>query len=168
MNILDAIANVMRSRGAAPPQQQQPMGLLNSPMAVGGRSDIDMGLPPEGLLAGPLRLLPNQAPPAVGGVRPMVPGESVTNPDRSISNEISITVTHPKLNGGKATVIPTVWLVNGVPRRVSEEQAIEYAAKSGLGFPGHASIDAAEQWITERHKMLDDPRLGTPKPLWQR
>lgn len=124
------------------------------------------GLPQEGYLYGLLDANHGMLPRVPrGAARPFGPEESVKNPDGSTSSEISLTVTNPRLNNGAATLIPSVWMVDGQPMRVSEDQAVEYALKSGLRFPPHRSIDAAESYITKRHELLD---AGQPaSPLWQ-
>lgn len=79
----------------------------------------------------------------------------LNRPDGGVSTELSITVTDPRLNGGKATNIPL--LVRGQvdidallrgdkPNRTQEERAIERAAarvRRGANLPGYGSIDEA-------------------------
>ena len=61
------------------------------------------------------------------------------NPDGSYSTEVTITVTDPKLNGGKPTNIPSLW--GG--KEVSEAEAIELAVKSGKTYVGFDSVPQA-------------------------
>src|SRR6185437_4659995 len=85
-----------------------------------------------------------------GAPRPFAPGEWLQNPNGSWSSEISTTVQDAKLNGGRATVIPTLWLINGKPVRVSEDDAVGLAIKSGLRFRSFPSMDAAEKFSIDR------------------
>lgn len=63
------------------------------------------------------------------------------NPDGSVSTELSITVTDPRLNGGKPTNIPSIW--GG--RRLNDEMAVNSALASGQNFTAFPSIKAAER-----------------------
>lgn len=61
------------------------------------------------------------------------------NADGSHSTELSITVTDPRLNGGKPTNIPSLW--GG--KELDEESAIRAALQSGRAFPGFDNINSA-------------------------
>jgi len=61
------------------------------------------------------------------------------NPDGSYSTEVSITVTDPRLNGGRATNIPSLW--GG--QEVDEAAAVANVLKSGRAYQSFDSIEAA-------------------------
>jgi hypothetical protein len=64
---------------------------------------------------------------------------ALVNSDGSHSTELSITVTNPKLNGGRPTNIPSLW-----NRKVlDEDSAVNEALKSKRQFPSFTSIDEA-------------------------
>jgi hypothetical protein len=127
-------------------------------------------MPSEGQMQGVLHLNEAIAPKVPNGSpRPFAPGEWVDNPGGSWSSEISVTVTDPQLNGGKPTVIPSLWLVNGKPQRVSEDQAATLAAHSGLNFPAFKDIAAAEKFATDREAAwqgLQPAEAVKIAPLW--
>lgn len=68
------------------------------------------------------------------------------NSDGSYSTEVSITVTNPKLNGGKPTNIPSLW--GG--KEVSEDEAIGRAIKSGNKYQSFGSIEEAVKAAEDR------------------
>lgn len=72
------------------------------------------------------------------------------NSDGSVSTEESITVTDPRLNGGRPTNIPSIW--NG--QRLQEGQAVGAAMQSGQRFPAFGSIDEAVQAAQARSSQL--------------
>ena len=77
-------------------------------------------------------------------IRPLVPGEFRQNDDGSKSTEINITVTHPKLNGGAPTNIPSLYVENGrIVHFRDEGQAVEAALATGLTFPHYPTLDDA-------------------------
>lgn len=120
----------------------------------------------------PLHLDPRIAPKVPDGApRPFAPGEYVDNPDGSWSSEISMTVEGDKrFNGGKPTVIPSIWIIGGKPVRAkNEDEAVEYALKSGLKFKPFNSIAEAEKFATDREDVWQKVgRNGAGKipPLW--
>lgn len=61
------------------------------------------------------------------------------NADGSYSTEVSITVTNPRLNGGRPTNIPSLW--GGV--ELDEDRAVSRAIESGRKFDSFGSIDEA-------------------------
>lgn len=61
------------------------------------------------------------------------------NADGSYSTEVSITVTNPKLNGGKPTNIPSLW--GG--KEVDEDTAVANALASGKAYQAFDSVDQA-------------------------
>jgi hypothetical protein len=64
---------------------------------------------------------------------------AVVNSDGSVSTEISITVTDPRLNGGKPTNIPSLWKGKVVP----EDEAVKNALASGNTYQSFPTINAA-------------------------
>jgi hypothetical protein len=64
---------------------------------------------------------------------------AVQNANGSYSTEISITVTDPRLNGGKPTNIPSLWGGKVVP----ENQAVQNALASGKTYQSFDTIDSA-------------------------
>jgi hypothetical protein len=77
-------------------------------------------------------------------IRPLKLGEFRQNDDGSKSTEINITVTHPKLNGGAPTNIPSLYMENGrIVHFPDERQAIEAALATGLTFPDYPTLDDA-------------------------
>lgn len=61
------------------------------------------------------------------------------NADGSYSTELSITVTDPRLNGGRPTNIPSLW--GG--REVDEDTAVKKALDSGKQYPAFANVQEA-------------------------
>ena len=80
--------------------------------------------------------------------------EPIRNPDGSVTTERSITVTDPRLNGGAATNIPSVW--GG--RIVSDDDAIDNAMRSGMPWQSFPSIKRAEQAARQRSNDLGTGR----------
>jgi hypothetical protein len=70
------------------------------------------------------------------------------NSDGSYSTEVSITVTNPKLNGGKPTNIPSLW--GG--KEVDENTAVENALASGKKYESFSTIPEAVKAAKERSK----------------
>jgi len=146
---------------------QQPMAVAVPQAAAPVAEDM---LPGIGPLTGQAFLNPSIAPKvAQGSPRPLAPGEYVKNPDGSWSSEITVTVQDPVLNGGKPSVVPSLWIINGVPTRVSEDQAAAYAAKSGLMFPAYGTAEEAESASQKREdswQNIEPQNAGTVAPLW--
>lgn len=86
--------------------------------------------------------------------RPNLPNE-----DGSFSTELSITVTNPRLNGGKPTNIPSIWDGRRFDPNTQEDAIVEQALKSGQTFPAFASIDEAVSAARGRSEGLS---AGTP------
>lgn len=104
--------------------------------------------------------------------RPLAPGEYVKNPQGSWSSEITTTTdpgAFPSLNGGAPTVIPTLWVINGVPTRVDEDTAAQLAAQSGLRFPSFKTPQEAETFSQQREaswQSLQPESAGQVPALW--
>lgn len=122
-------------------------------------------MPVTGPLPGRLFINDQIAPKVPNGApRPFAPGEYVENPNGSWSSEITGTIEagdHPELNGGRATIVPTLWLVNGKPVRVDEDTAAAYAVQSGLSFPAFPTNDAAEAFSQQREDLWQNLTPGT-------
>jgi hypothetical protein len=117
-------------------------------------------------LAGQLRVLPQYN--SLGATRPFGPGEFVKNSDGSWSNEYSVTVEDPR-QAGRFMVVPSLWLQNGKPTLLSEDQAAETAANSSLSFPTFGSEKKAEAYadIREGHwQQVPEGRSDLLSPLW--
>jgi hypothetical protein len=70
------------------------------------------------------------------------------NADGSYSTEVSITVTNPKLNGGKPTNIPSLW----AGKEVDENTAVENALATGKKYESFSTIPEAVKAAKERSK----------------
>jgi len=70
------------------------------------------------------------------------------NADGSYSTELSITVTNPKLNGGKPTNIPSLWK----GKEVDEETAVANALASGVKYESFSTIPEAVSAAKEKSK----------------
>lgn len=127
-------------------------------------------MPKAGVLPGTLHLDSTIAPHVPPGApRPFAPGEWVQNPNGSWSSEISVTVTDPRLNGGRATNLPSLWIVDGKPVRVSEDRAADYALQSKLRWPSYANVKEADAAATRREDRWQNltPKIARKvAPLW--
>lgn len=136
-------------------------------MQTGGAAPA---LPAEGVLQGKAMLNPALAPKVPEGApRPFAMAEHVINPDGSVSNEISITVQDKSLNGGKPTLLPSLWVVDGKPTRVNDDQAVQFAKQSGLSFKSFDTPEAAEKFAVDRETAWQTTRpedAGKVEPLW--
>lgn len=92
------------------------------------------------------------------GIHPVNNRPILHNPDGSIATEESITVTHPRLNAGRPTNIPSIWggqrppFQHGTPE--FEDWAVERALATGKTFPTFNSIDEAVAAAKARSNML--------------
>src|SRR5215469_4796399 len=102
---------------------------------------------PFGPLKGRAQLLPQFA--NLGRVRPFGPGEYVDLGNSGMANEMTYTTQL----GNQWAVVPGLWLVNGVPTRVTEDQATEYAQQSGLIWPTFKSLEEADQFAQQREAV---------------
>ena len=128
-------------------------------------------LPGAGFLPGRVYLNPKLAPVVPDGApRPFAPGEYVENPDKSWSSEISMTVAHPDLNGGKPTNIPSLWIVNGKPYRAkNEDEAAALAVRSALEWPTYPDIESADKAAADREAKwqgIKPKDAAAIPPLW--
>lgn len=87
------------------------------------------------------------------------------NPDGSVSTEVSITVTDPRLNDGKPTNIPSLW--RGV--ELSEDDAVTAAMRSGRTFAAYSSVDEAVASARQRSAAGGaSAKSSAPMPTIQR
>jgi hypothetical protein len=117
---------------------------------------------------GPLQGKPNLLPQFsnLGKNRPFGPGEYV---DSGGSWESEMTYTLPM--GDKWSVVPGLWVMDGVPHHVTEDQAIELAQGSGLNWPSFASQEEADKFAAERESKWQTTPFGRSdlqQPLWTR
>ena len=84
--------------------------------------------------------------------RPLVPGEFRQNADGSQSTEYTIGVNDKRLNKGRPTVIPSIWMVNGKIVELDQASAREAAVKSGLTFPDFDTHEEGDAFAFERSK----------------
>lgn len=106
-------------------------GYATDPNYAGKLRQIAQGLPQQG---GPMVAQGGDAGPLTHDGKP-----ARQNADGSHSTEISITVTNPRLNGGRPTNIPSLW--GG--QQLDEEGAVTAALQSGRSFQAFPTIDAA-------------------------
>jgi hypothetical protein len=131
---------------------------------------VNPNMPPLGAMQGQVVLNPSIAPKVNGNARPLAMGEYVKNPSGSTSNEISVTVTDPILNNGAPTIVPSLWVINGVPTRVDEDTAAKLAAQSGLQFQSFKTPEEAEKFATQREatwQNTDPSAAGQVQALWK-
>ena len=152
------------------PQQQQPQ------RAAGGAADrafamvrrANGGPAPIGIpLPGELHSLSRFD--SLGTTRPFGPGEWLQNPDGSWSNERTSTVQNSALNGGRPSVVPGLWIRDGRPVLLNEDQAAEMAARSGLTFPAFDTMKQAETFARQREAQWQTAPEGDSagqSPLW--
>lgn len=79
--------------------------------------------------------------------------------DGATMTELSITVTDPRLNGGKPTNIPSLW----AGRQVSEGEAVKRALASGQTWQSFETIEAAEVAAAARSEALGTQLAQAPK-----
>lgn len=85
------------------------------------------------------------------------------NGDGSLSTELSITVTDPRLNGGRPTNIPSLWR----GKEVDQGEAIGNALRSGRSFPSFDTVDQATTAAEERSRQLAQTLQQTRAPSVQ-
>jgi hypothetical protein len=120
---------------------------------------------PYGPLKGKANLHPRYG--SLGKNRPLGPGEFVASPDGGWESEMTYSPPYQ----GKFAVLPGLWLLNGVPTHVEEDQAIELAQASGLNWPMFDTQDAANDWAKAREDIWEKTPFGrsdAQAPLWSR
>jgi gas vesicle protein len=86
----------------------------------------------------------------------------LNNGDGTYSTEETITVTHPSMNGGKPTNVPSIW---GGQRYDNEDEIVDRAIKSGQTFQSYESIPAAVSAAKERSNRLAQGLKPRPAPV---
>lgn len=81
------------------------------------------------------------------------------NADGSVSSELSITVTDPRVNNGQPTNIPSLWK----GRVLSQERAIRATVGSGIKFPAFGSLDEAVGAAQKRSRAKGQGRYASPE-----
>lgn len=93
-----------------------------------------------------------------GEVHPLNNRPILQGRDGKIATEESITLTHPRLNSGAPTNIPSIWGGKRPPFKPGTEEfenwAVERALESGGKFDSYSSIEEAVAAAKERSKML--------------
>lgn len=134
-----------------------------TPAERGGRLTREQ---PYGPVPGRFTRLPQYD--QLGSIRPLGPGESVLLPNGSSSSEETVTVQAPN---GQWLVIPGLWSINGVPTKVEDDQALEFAQRSGLIWPTFDNENWANQYAKHRENIWERTPLGRTDmqpPLWSR
>lgn len=146
--------------------QQVPPAVQQSPTMQAGEPGPASGIP-YGKVEGQLTLLPQFD--AAGQTRPFGPGESIALPNGMTANEMTWTVPI----GNRWTVVPGLWLMNGVPTHLTEDQAREQAMKSGFQWPfTFDTLQQADAYARQREdnweNMAQGPHMTTAQPpLWK-
>jgi hypothetical protein len=102
----------------------------------------------------------------LGRVRPLGPGEYV-DMDGNWASEMTYTLRL----GNHWSVVPGLWVINGVPTRVNEDQAIELAQQSGLIWPTFKNSQEADKFAIAREAIWEKTphgRSDQQKPLWSK
>lgn len=127
--------------------------LLSSIGGIPANSE-ERKMPGPGFIPGELHLDRDLAPGVpVGAPRPFAPGEYIRNPDGTTSSEISITVSgDPTFNGGRPTLLPSLWIKDGKPYVAkNDDEAVQLAKASGLNWTSiHQTNDAADAFANQR------------------
>src|SRR5690606_23816994 len=76
-----------------------------------------------------------------------------------VSTELSITVTNPKLNGGKPTNIPSIWNGQRYNPETEEDAIVEQALASGQTF---ASFETIEEAVAAAEARSNSLSTGAP------
>jgi hypothetical protein len=120
---------------------------------------------PLGPIKGRLHRLPQYE--NLGQVRPFGPGEWVQMSSGAMTSEESVTIPY----NNRWAVVPGLWLVNGVPTKVNEDQATEYAQQSGLQWPEFDTENLANQFANHREAIWErtpQGRTDMQRALWSR
>ena len=82
--------------------------------------------------------------------RPLRPGESMQGPAGEERTEYTSTITDSRVNDGRATLIPTIWMIGDKPTQLSPERAIEMVLQSQTEFPSFSSVEGADIYARQR------------------
>lgn len=77
-------------------------------------------------------------------------GNTLKNSDGSTSTTRSMSVRHEGLNGGRPTLIPTIYQ----GREVSYQEAVENALQSGQVWPSFDTEDEATAYSKQASRMM--------------
>ncbi len=137
------------------PSAQQPTSGAEKP---GPAAEI-----PFGPVKGVLTLLPQFG--TGNQTRPFGPGESIALPNGMTANEMTWTVPI----GKRWAVVPGLWLINGVPTHLNEDQAAEMAVRSGLEWPFTFDTEKEANTYAEHREDFWQKTQDTTQqpPLWQ-
>ena len=120
---------------------------------------------PVGPVQGKANLLPQFG--NLGQIRPFGPGEYLDMGDKGWASEMTYTLPY----NGQWSVLPGLWVVNGVPTRVTEDQATQYAQQSGLVWPSFENEELANQYANQREATWQKTPMGRSDmqpSLWSR
>jgi hypothetical protein len=100
----------------------------------------------------------------LGATRPLGPGEHVTNTIGQQANEMDY---NPPV--APYMVVPGLWMVNGIPTHVTEDQALALAKQSGLNFPTFPTQAQSDQFVNQREANWEkNPNTWSQPPLWSK
>jgi hypothetical protein len=95
--------------------------------------------------------------------RPLYGGEYVTHPNGDWSTEITSSSTG---DDGTTRVVPTLWLVNGVPYVLPPDLAQQFATQSGLPFPKFGTVAGSEAYTNNREAGEQDMQRTAWRPMF--
>jgi hypothetical protein len=107
--------------------------------------------PPGAVRAPGARPAPGGAP---AGVHPTTGRPILPNADGSVSTEESVTLTHPRLNGGRPTNVPSIWNGQRFDPATQEEEIVNQALASGQTFQAYGTIEEAVAAARTRSNAL--------------
>jgi hypothetical protein len=150
------------------PQQNPMLAQLQQQQAAAQAAGPAAAVP-HGPMAWEAHLLPQFS--NLGASRPLGPGEYLQNPQGGgWASEMTYTLQDPRLNNGQYTVVPGLWIVDGKPTHLTEDEAMDMAVKSGLGFPhSFPTEQAAEAFANQRESVWEKTPMGrsdAQPPLW--
>lgn len=156
--------------GAPPPTIPQPFGPGDLPRQgpvtnVGANDQGPAAKIPLGRVQGQPFLLPQYG--NLGQTRPLGPREYIRLPDGGWASEMTYTVRL----GNQWAVVPGLWIINGVPTRVDEDQAPELAQQSGLNWRTFPDKKSADDYAVQREQIWQTTPFGRSDmqpPLWSR
>ena len=122
---------------------------------------------PLGPIAGTMNRLPTLYD-QLGANRPLGPGEFVSQTGGGMTSEETLTI--PMAND-QWMVVPGLWLINGIPTKVTEDKAQEMARQSSLNFPTFPSQAHADAYTKQRENIWETNPQGNTSiqpPVWSR
>jgi hypothetical protein len=155
----------------APPRRVAEADVSRETRPRTGVAQVQSPGPAERIPYGPVKGVPHLLEQfnGLGATRPLGPGEYITLPNGAMANEMTYTTEV----GGKNRwgVVPGLWIVNGVPTHVTEDQAGEYAERSGLNWKIFPTVQAAEKFANDREAVWERTphgRTDAQPALWTR